>query len=460
MPVLAPLSCAELPELRRFLDDTVGGTVDVWRAHGDLAVFSNGRQQTIFVSGPAHNRTVFGRTDVLLAVSGLPGPRNSAQRAFSRGIFGLSGPDHLAARRLLLPSFKKPALDGYHDRLTGCVREVIRDWRAGQTRDLYREMKAISLAITDRLLFGLDDPELAGRVDDEFVTWLDLNHRASFASTLLGTDGSAYAPLLESAERLGEMLRAMIAARRKLPLTGDDLLAPVLAAQAAGELTETDVLGLVHSLFNAAHHTTTASLSWALFLIAQHPEVNAALLDELSGGDASGRFDRFPLLDRVIKESVRVLPPVVYVSRMCAAPVRFGEVEMPVRSLVVCGLYTTMHEPATFPRPDAFDPSRWTSHAACPHANVAFGAGARMCLGAPLATHLMQIALGLIVPRFRLTVVPGARIDRHATLTLRPAQGIPVLIRDQDRNFSTSPVSGTIHEMVELPVTTTGTVAA
>lgn len=460
----APLPNADTPRLNRFLSDSVGGMTDVWEAHGDLAVFDNAGRRTVFVSGAANNRVLFGRTDALHVSVGLPGPRNSAQRAFARGIFGLNGDEHHAARRLLLPLFRNTAVEGYHDRLAGYVREVSGAWRAGQTRDLYREMKAVSLAMTDRMLFGLDDPELAGRVDEAFDEWLDLNHRAGFGSALpVDDDGAHYPRLLDSAERLAELLRAVVAARRKGPAGGDDLLAPLLAARAAGELTETDVLGLVHSLFNAAHHTTTAALTWALFLVAQHPEVNAALLTELGGtgaGSAPDRFDRLGLLDRVVKESMRLLPPVVYVSRVAAAPVRFGSVEVPPRAVVVGGLYTTMHAPGAFPRPERFDPARWVGHAACPHSNVPFGAGSRMCLGAPLATHLLKTALGMIVPRFRLAVAPGSRIDRHATLTLRPAHGIPVLVRDQDRNFSTSPVTGTIHEMVELPGARTGAAAA
>src|SRR5262249_26335542 len=156
------------------------------------------------------------------------------------------------------------------------------------------------------ILFGIDDPALAARADAAFDTWLDLNHRTGFASALpVGRGTGEYPQLIAAGEELAELLCAVIAARQKRPATGDDLLAPVLAARAAGALTDTDVLGLVHTLFNAAHHTTTSALTWTLFLIAQHPEVNDELLNELApGAPAHG------LLDRVIKESLRVLPPV------------------------------------------------------------------------------------------------------------------------------------------------------
>src|SRR5262245_19991065 len=169
----ARVSDADTAGLVRFLDDSVGGLMDVWRAHGDLALFTTGAQRTAFVSGAANNRTLFGRTDALHASIGLPGPRASAQRAFARGIFGLNGDDHHAARRLFLPLFSNGAVAAYSDRLAGCIGAVVGSWRAGQTRDLHREMKAISLAVTTEILFGIDDPALAARADTAFDTWLD-----------------------------------------------------------------------------------------------------------------------------------------------------------------------------------------------------------------------------------------------------------------------------------------------
>lgn len=454
----APHSDADILHLTRFLTDSVGGSVDVWKAHGDFAVFANGGRPVVFVSGAAHARTVFAHPDALHLSFGLTGPRKSDQRAFTRGVFGINGPHHQFVRKLMLPSFRKPVVEGHHDRIAECVREVIGTWRAGQTRDLYREMKSLSLLMTDRLLFGGGDLDLSRRVDEAFDTWLGLHHRTSFAALLpVESPPDAYDRLLDAASDLGALLRQLIASCRRNAAGSDLVVARLLAAADAGELTEPDVLGLVHSLFNAAHHTVTSALTWTLFLLAQHPEVNADLLDELSGPAVPNRA---PLVDRVIKESMRVLPPPVYVCRHATQPVSFGGTGVPAGTVVVLGLYVTHHTPSSFASPERFDPARWLATAPCPHSNVPFGGGARMCLGAPLATQFLETALSLIVPRFRLTVVPDSHIDRRATLTLRPAAGIPVLIRDQDRRFSTSPVTGTIHEMVNLPTATAGAAAA
>lgn len=457
MPADLRFPTGDRAALARFLDDSVGGTMDVWRAHGDLAAFPADGRTVYFATGPGHAREVFAHPDRLHLSFGLPGPRGSDQRAFTRGVFGINGPHHQHVRGLLLPAFRKPVAEGHRPELAECVREIIGPWRAGQTRDLYADMKALSLLMTDRLLFGGGDLALSKRVDEAFDTWLGQHHRVSFATLFdLDPGPNGYEHLLGSAEHLAGLLRELIAACRR-NAGPETAVARLLAARAAGTLTEHDVLGLVHSLFNASHHTVTAALSWTLFLVGQHPEINAALLDEIN---EPPRADHARLLDRVIRESLRILPPPVYVCRQATGPARFGDTTVAPGSVVVLGLYATHHAPATYAAPERFDPARWLALGACPNAHLAFGGGARMCLGAPLATLFLETALRLIVPRFRLTVVPNSRIDRRATLTLRPDPGIPVLVRDQDRAFSTSPVTGAIHEMVALPAPGTARVAA
>ena len=83
--------------------------------------------------------------------------------------------------------------------------------------------------------------------------------------------------------------------------------------------------------------------------------------------------------------------------------------------------------------------------------NIPFGAGSRMCLGAPFATLIVKLVLSIVLQRFRLQVEPGACIERHGTLTLGAKFGVPVRLHDQDEQFRSSPVTGSIHEMVELP---------
>jgi cytochrome P450 len=146
-----------------------------------------------------------------------------------------------------------------------------------------------------------------------------------------------------------------------------------------------------------------------------------------------------------------VLPPVVYSPRVNMAPTAFGPYQLAKGTMVVASHYITHHLPEIFPQPERFLPDRWLRTAPSPYAYMPFGAGSRMCVGAPFALLMLKIAVPVIVQRFRLSVEPGVRIDRHCTLTLGPRPGIPVTVHEQDRRFSASAVQGNIHELVELP---------
>jgi cytochrome P450 len=217
-----------------------------------------------------------------------------------------------------------------------------------------------------------------------------------------------------------------------------------------------ELIGQAVHFFAAANHTTKDSLTWTLFLLAQHPEVMADLHDELHGTLRGGaptveQLARLPLLERVIRESLRLLPPVSYYSRGNVEPARLGPYSLRKGTTVVLSHYVTHHMPDLYPQPERFLPDRWRSINPSPYAYLPFGAGPRMCVGATFAMQTLKIALAVILQRFRLEVVPDARIDRQVTTTLWPRHGLPMRLHRQDRGFTSTPVCGNIHEMVDLP---------
>jgi len=209
-------------------------------------------------------------------------------------------------------------------------------------------------------------------------------------------------------------------------------------------------------LFGAAHLTTANSLTWNLFLLAQHPRVAADLVDELNGqlhGQAPTleQIEQLPFLDRVLKESMRVLPASAYSQRLNVEPVQIGPFQLPKGTPIIFSQIITHHMPDLFPEPERFLPDRWLGMTASPYAYMPFAAGPRMCLGASLAMTTLKVTIPLIVQRFRLTVVPGATINGQVRSTmLAPTNGMPMIVSAPTAPFVANRVQGNIHEMVEL----------
>jgi cytochrome P450 len=162
-------------------------------------------------------------------------------------------------------------------------------------------------------------------------------------------------------------------------------------------------------------------------------------------------MERLPLLERVIKESLRLFPPVAYYTRATAGPVELGGRRLRGGTTVVFSHYVTHHMPDLFPAPERFDPERWHTAAPTPYEYLPYGIGPRMCIGVTYASLVLRVVLPLVVQRFRLSAAPGARVDRRVTTILSPRHPVPMRIDRPGPPFVAVPVAGDVHEMVHLP---------
>jgi cytochrome P450 len=117
---------------------------------------------------------------------------------------------------------------------------------------------------------------------------------------------------------------------------------------------------------------------------------------------------------------------------------------------VILSPYLTNRLPAVYERPDRFEPERWTRIRPSAFQYLAFSAGPRMCPGSWFGTSAVKLAIAAALSQFRISVVPGACIDRRVAITMSPRNGIPVVLHNADDNWRASPVTGDITKMVDF----------
>jgi cytochrome P450 len=165
---------------------------------------------------------------------------------------------------------------------------------------------------------------------------------------------------------------------------------------------------------------------------------------------------KLPLLDAVVKESMRVLPPVPLHPRLVAEDHELGGHFLPAYTELFLSIFHMHHDPALFPDPNRFDPKRWSKIKPSVYEYNPFSAGPRMCIGAAFATMEIKIALAMMLQRFRVERTPKARIDRRVAITMAPRHGLPMVIRRADGAWSPArrslpSVRGDVRELVDLP---------
>lgn len=444
----------------RFMRDPVGTMIDAHRRYGAIVAMTKGDARGgIFLFGPEYNRQVLGNGSLFNVTGHVhSGPADSANNRISRGLLSMNDEPHREHRRIIAPAFHPSLFSGYQEKIVNLADHMLDRWDGLGQIDLCREMRQLSLAISGMGLFGCDCPTEAYEIGDTIECWVRRNFSPARAARV-AEQGSPYHRMLLAAERVENTLRRTIRWRAAYLQTGaNDLLSLLVQAAANGNpsLTEAQQIAHLSLLFGASYDTVANALSWTFFLLSQHPVVAAQLWEELAGaqspdGGPEG-VAQSPLLDRVIKESLRILPPIVFSSRVCNEPVDFAPHRFDKGTTFILSHYITHHMPDLFPQPKKFLPERWTDSSPGPYAYLPFGAGAHVCLGAAFAIMTMKVTIAMIVRRYRLALIPEARIDRKVVLTLVPARGMPMTVHRQDGAFhkSKTPVRGNIREMVDL----------
>uniref|UniRef100_A0A8D2D5Y1 Cytochrome P450 family 27 subfamily B member 1 n=1 Tax=Sciurus vulgaris TaxID=55149 RepID=A0A8D2D5Y1_SCIVU len=188
------------------------------------------------------------------------------------------------------------------------------------------------------------------------------------------------------------------------------------------------ILGNVTELLLAGVDTVSNTLSWALYELSRHPEVQRALHSEITTALGPGSsahpqataLSQLPLLKAVLKEVLRLYPVVPGNSRVPDKHIRVGDYIIPPNTLVSLCHYATSRDPAQFPEPNSFCPARWLGEGPAPHpfASLPFGFGKRSCMGRRLAELELQMALAQILTHFEVLPEPGAPPVRPMTRTV------------------------------------------
>lgn len=441
-----------------FPDDPVACLRTLHARHGEICAMEEQGQRIYFVFGPELNHQVLSDgTNFHSRFFAIRGSRNSSQRRVSSGLLSMNGEQHKRNRRLVMDAFMKKAILNYVPAMRSEIETMLADWVPGTERDIARDMTDFMLRLTSSILFGLDQPEVAYKIGRMIDHWVHLNHELGMGAFVAELAiANRYDELLNEAKELEGEILGMIR-MRKANSTGNDALSILINAHdSEGSISEEELVGQAALMFAAAHLTTAHSLTWTLFLLAQHPSqmhrVYQELTAQLDGGFPTlEQVERLPFTDRAIKESMRILPASSYSQRITAASVNLGPFNLAPGSGIIFSQFITHHMPQIYPDPEAFLPDRWLRINPTAYQYLPFGAGPRMCLGASLAMLILKTTLPTILQRFKLTVVPNSEVSGKVISTmLGPTTSVRMRIDHPDGKFECHPVRGNIHQMVDL----------
>lgn len=449
-----------LPRLFQFLDDPIRAVMDL-RRHGDIVGIAEGCPALVCVFGPERNREVLSKpAEFRHDEDFIKSPPGSALSQTTKFLVGINGEEHRRHRRLMMPAFSRSALEGYAAEIVQTADHIIDRWPIGMTVDLDTMLRDLALSIAVRTLFGLDVKNGATELGETAAEFLV--HLTSPMGILLRVNipGTPYYKGIKLGDKLLGLLERLIAEKRQSGRAENDALAMLIRAvdEDGSRFSDTELLAEAVTLFVAGHETTAKTLSWTLFLLDRHPEILMDVLDEIDRvlgkrPVTAEDIPRMPLLDRVIRESMRILAPVpTLFLRVAAHPIELGGVMLPQGANVVVSPYATHHDPDLYSQPKQFLPSRWEKLEPSAYEYLPFGAGPRICVGALFAHQSLRLILPTLLQKTRIKVAQNAVISRITRGNiLMPRYGIPVRIdRPHRRKMKPEAIRGNIVDMVEL----------
>lgn len=405
-------------------------------AHPRLAHIRLGREHIYLLNHPELVHEVFARRgrDVRKGRA-----LEKIKILLGEGLLTSEGELHKRQRRLIQPAFHDRRIRGYAGAMAEAAYEVDEHWRtSGRTPvDMFTEMAGLTLAAVGRALFGADLRTEATDIADCLQDLLGGFQRNLLpgADLLLSLPTPGNARLFRAVERLDGLVRAMIDERRSAP-PGPDLLSALLHAEEP--MSDTQVRDEVMTLLLAGHETTASALTWAWWLLDAHPAREDWLhaeLDQLPGDPGYDDLDRLPRTHAVVAEAMRLYPPSWLIGRRTLVPLELDGWTVPAGSLCAASQWVLHRDPRFWSDAPAFDPKRWLDPAggfdlAAPGvprgAYLPFGLGSRACAGQSFAWAEGALVLAILARRWAPRLAPDHVVRPHASVTLRPKDGMPM----------------------------------
>ncbi|WP_101295037.1 cytochrome P450 [Halegenticoccus soli] len=344
-------------------------------------------------------------------------------------------------RDLAQPAFHMQRLAGLSRMMTDHTEAMLDGWSDGDVVDVQLEMARLTVKIIVDAMLGAELSDERIRLVQENLEPLGARFEPDPFRFLLPD----WAPTRENREYrralriLEGVIDGIVEERRGTETDAErtDLLSLLLRAQNRGEQTDRQIRDEAMTMLLAGHDTTALTLTYAWYLLSQHPEAEArvhAELDEALGGDVPTVADLRGLeyTEWVLLETMRLYPPVYVMFREPTVDVRLGGYRVPAGSAVMLPQWAVHRSSRFYSDPEAFDPGRWAParRSARPRFSYfPFGGGSRHCIGKQFSMMEAKLILGTVAGRFELDYAREPPLELRGSLTMHPREPMEMTIR-------------------------------
>ena len=362
-----------------------------------------------------------------------------------QGLLTAEGDHWRWQRKLASPLFRQAEILKYVPAIVAATNEQIARWRKVTGTidpDIPEDMTELTFAVIARtVLAGINEKDAAsvkaaGRAYLDKITW-------EIAATLLSLPDWVWHPGKSRMRRASRDVRAavqnLLDQRRATSTEGDDLVARMLTAanpDTGAAMTDAQIVDNLATFLLAGHETTAKALAWTLYLLARAPEwqerCRREVLEVSNGGPIEAQhLGALATLTRVLKEAMRLYPPVPVMTRVATADMTLGETRLSNPTLVVIPIYAVHRHTKLWPDPNLFDPDRFLPEREAQYPRtqyMPFGFGPRVCIGSAFAMTEAVAVLATLLQKVSFSWDGRSNPEPVSRVTLRPKGKLGVKI--------------------------------
>jgi len=406
------------------------------RDYGDIVPMRLGLTSACLITHPDYIEQVLKDREIFIKSPGF----RVLKTLLGEGLLTAEGESWLWHRRLAQPVFHQRKINGYATAMVDYAEEMVATWQDGETKDIHAEMMSLTLRIVMKTIFNAEveegEAKTVAHALDVAMNWFENKRKQGF----LVWEWFPRPENIQYRQAIAQMdtaIYALIKQKRNSTAETPDLLSMLMHArdeETLQQMNDKQLRDEVATLMLAGHETTANALSWTWMLLSQHPEVRTKLQDELNQVLAGRKptVEDIPKLrytDMVIKESMRLYPPVSIFGREAARDCTIGDYTVPQGCVIQISQWVMHRHPRYFENAEVFQPERWANdlEKRLPRGvYIPFGDGPRICIGKGFALMEAVLLLATIAQKYTMDILPNFPIVPQASITLRPESGIKV----------------------------------
>jgi len=415
-----------------FLKDANALILDHQKKYGNIFKSRFFGFDTVYLLGPDANKFLL--VEQAKYTSSQEAWERIIAELFPNGLMLMDGDRHKKHRSILNEAFKKEPMQGYLELIKPTIEKDISDWPENVTFQFYLKTKALALQIAGLAFFGLDFDSDLSTINRDIIDVL----KASLAIPI-NLPFTKYGKGIRARQRLELYFKSMIDKKRSEP-TPDLFSMLCHSSNEDGQILEDqEIIDHLIFILMAGHDTAATTLSSMAYLLGKNPNWQSKARAEAVGFLQNNpdynlkSLSELKVIGSIIKETLRLYPPVTMIGRISQVPLKIGGYDFPAKTSFSVVFQHSHNHTDQWTDASQFNPARFEKpmmeHRKCPHAYAPFGAGPHHCIGYAFAEMELKMSILTMLTQFKWSIPENYIMEMNQVPIQEPKDNLPILLK-------------------------------